>query len=406
MSTTAPFLSFLVGAGLILPAMPIAAGEPLELRSRVSGDTEFGLSLYGQLPDASGNVFLSPHSISTALAMTWAGARGETARQMASALHLTGDGSAVHAASSNLAGRLAAIGEKGAVQLAVANSLWPQQGYAFLPEYLELARRYYGVTITPVDFARAPAAACKTINDWVEERTQRRIQDLLSPDMVDPLTRLVLVNAVYFKGRWEHPFPERGTRPGPFHRVSGAEVEAPFMHLRAAFPYAEDGDAQALELPYAGGELSMVILLPRQPDGLAGLEQRLDAASLAGWTNRLRRQEVDVAFPRFRLTSTFRLERTLQALGMRDAFDPRRADFTGMDGQPHGLYVGAAVHKAFVEVNEEGTEAAAATGLTVRLTSIAPPAPVFRADHPFLFLIRERATGCLLFLGRLTDPKG
>jgi serpin B len=376
---------------------PLDAGK--QIAALVRGNTAFAFDLYKQLRERSGNLFFSPHSISTALAMTYAGARTDTEAEMAQALHFDGGQDATHPAFAALEARLNAIQAKGGVRLETANSLWPQTGHPLLPEYLALVKANYGVLITPLDFGEEEAAR-RTINDWAADKTAQKIQNLIPSGALNASTRLVLANAIYFKGDWAVQFDGELTADQPFYVTPDASVVVPMMFQTLDAGYAETPEAQIIELPYVGEEISFLALLPR--DGLSELEAALTAETLAGWTQRLYPQEVEVYMPRFRLVQSFGLNGALMALGIRAAFGAG-ADFSGMDGRKHGLYVGAVLHKAFVEVNEEGTEAAAATAV-LTLEGAPPPQPVFRADHPFLFLIRERATGAILFMGRVADP--
>ena len=362
----------------------------------------FALDLFQQLRAAPGNLFFSPYSISTALAMSAAGARGDTEKQMAAALHFSLDSSRLQPAFAGLQATLSKIQQSGHVKLSVANSLWPHNQHPFLADYLALTKRCYGVEITTLDYARDADAAAATINKWVEEKTQDKIKNVIPHGTLDALTRLVLVNAIYFKGDWAQPFEKAVTQYAPFMLIGGKSVSAHLMQQSHTFRYAKADGVQILELPYAGDELSMLVLLPEKADGLAALEQGLTAAKLRVWTLRLRQLDVYVLLPRFTLTAQFELSRVLAKLGMRDAFSALQADFSGMDGQGD-LFIGAILHKAFVDVNEEGTEAAAATAVAVATLS-AHESPTFRADHPFLFLIREQRTGSILFLGRVADP--
>jgi len=374
------------------------------MKALAEGNTGFALELYGKLRAVDGNLFLSPYSISSALAMTYAGARGETASQMATALELTLPQDELNVAFADLQGQLHAVQEKGTIQLNVANSLWPQAGYSFLKSYLSLAQKYYGVTITPLDYRSDKEAARRAINAWVEEKTKNRIRDLIQRGMLTSSTRLVLANAIYFKGNWSSAFKKEATKDAPFYRTAGEPVQAPMMMQKEQFGYADRADLQVLELPYAGGELSMLILLPKKADGLADLEKQLTVENLKHWTNDLQKQEVEVFLPRFKMTSRFDLGSTLSAMGMVDAFIAGKADFSGMDGKAGWLSIGIVVHKAFVDVNEEGTEAAAATGVGMRMAAVRARIPVLRADHPFFFLIRHNATGSILFMGRVLNP--
>jgi len=297
---------------------------------------------------------------------------------------------------------LNAVQKKGQVKLSVANSLWPQQDYKLLKSFLSLVREHYGASVTPLDF-RASEPARKMINIWVEDKTNQKIKDLIPGGVLSAATRLVLVNAIYFKGNWTSPFKAEETKEQPFRLQSGQTVQAPLMFQQKHLSYAEDDELQSLELPYAGDDLFMIVLLPRKADGLASLESSLSPANLAKWTQAMSSSDVKVYLPKFKMTCRFSLNDTLKAMGMSNAFDQAQADFSGMDGS-RNLFISAAVHKAFVEVNEQGTEAAAATGIAMGLTAL-PRRPIeFRADHPFIFLIRERSTGSILFIGRVTHP--
>lgn len=370
-------------------------------------NTAFAVELYHRLSVAEGNLFFSPHSISTALAMTYAGARGNTEGEMMQALCFSLRQEELHPAFAELESEIARAQASGDVALHVANSLWPHANSPFLDEFLELLQKHYGVSITPVDYADAEAAR-ETINGWVEQRTLEKIRELIPQGILNALTRLVLVNAIYFKGEWRSGFEPEGTEETPFFLAPGTTVQAPMMTQVQTFGYAEDDDLQILELPYAGENFSMIILLPREQDGLERLEQKLNLTNLGRWRNRIDTRRVEVFLPKFKTTSMFRLDDTLKTMGMNDAFDERRADFSGMDGREL-LYLAAVLHKAFVDVSEEGTEAAAATGAVVGLKMSAPsgsppPPPVFRADRPFLFLIQENTTESILFMGRVADP--
>src|SRR5262249_26235643 len=284
-------------------------------------------------------------------------------------------------------------------QLSTANRLWGQKGHGFKPDFLKLTRDHYGAGLEEVDFVGDTEAARKTINAWVEKETRAKIRELLKPGVLDVDTRLVLTNAIYFKGDWVSQFKKDRTREAPFFLADGKQVQAPLMHQSGKFRGAGDPDLQALELPSAGKELSMLVMLPRKADGLAELEKSLTADKVNGVIGRLRDVPFEeVVLPRFKTTSAFSLRGELEKLGMADAFRGG-ADFSGLsDGR---LYIKAVVHKAFVEATEEGTEAAAATAVVLGGDGALPH---FRADHPFVFLIRDNRTGAILFLGRVTDP--
>lgn len=369
----------------------------------VAANNQFAFDVYAHLGRQPGNLFFSPYSLSTALAMTHAGARGETAEQMAKTLHLRLPDDELDPAVQALIARIKGEGTGRSFELAVANALWGQSGLSYQSDFLKRLDRYYGAGLREIDFGADPERARHTINAWVEQQTHDKIQDLLPSGTIDRQTELVLTNAIYFKGRWRTAFPKGRTQDDDFFLTTDTKARVPFMHHLASFPYAEAAGFQALELPYVGNELSLVVLLPKERDGLAKVER--DVASISAL--KFGPREVDVTLPRFKMSSGFELKDTLSALGMPLAFTGG-ADFSGMNGRG-GLAISAVLHKAFVDVNEEGTEAAAATGVVMtRAIAKKTPKPepvVFRADHPFLFAIREAKTGCILFLGRVANPK-
>ncbi|HEV2455484.1 MAG TPA: serpin family protein [Verrucomicrobiae bacterium] len=381
------------------------SAEGTEMKTLVEGNTAFAVQLYGKLRSAEGNLVVSPYSISSALSMTCAGARGETAQQMEQALHFGQSKSDLHALFGRLDKALKAA--QGRNELNIANSLWPQKTYPFRQEFLNLLRKNYGATVTPLNYEREAEQARVTINQWVDDKTRHKITEIIGPKVLDESTRMVLVNAIYFKGTWATPFPEFATQPDKFYTQSDTSVTVPFMHKRGPFSYGENDQLQLIALPYAGRKLEMLVLLPRSRDGIEQLENGLTAASLSTWTSGMLEQQVDVALPKFKMSSGFNLAKALAALGVTDAFDSQRADFSGMDGRPHWLYISAMLHKAYVDVNEKGTEAAAATAVVTTFGAAPPrrePPREFRADHPFLFLIRDATTGSILFMGRVSHP--
>jgi serpin B len=385
-----------------------AKAEPLSPSTVAGAGNAFACDLYAQLAARPGNLFYSPHSIHAALTMTGAGAHDNTAAQMARVLKLDAFNDQTNDAYNKLFTALMAApkaGEAAPYTLTVANALFAQRDYPFRPDYLQLARNQYQAGVFNVDFATQTEPVRTQINIWVSKQTHNKINDLFAPGVLNNQTRMVLANAIYFKGSWLSAFPKDATRQEPFHLSADKSADVDMMHLTKRFAYRETETVQVLELPYKGNQLSMFVLLPKQRDGLASLEKDLAADLLRKLTDRAPAQEVVVTLPRFKLTQEFSLADTLAAMGMTDAFAAGKADFTGMSDQGN-LFLQAVVHKAFVEVNEEGTEAAAATGVAIGLTSVMKPKPpvIFKADHPFLFLIRHNPTGAILFLGRLADP--
>lgn len=368
----------------------------------VNGNNAFAIDLYQHLRTVENNLFFSPYSISSALAMTYGGAKGNTFVQMAQALHFELEEKNLHAEFKHLRELLDESTGETKNQLMVANALWPQEDYRLRRSYLNLLRKFYGARVTRVDF-REDEIAREKINTWVAEKTAEKICELISPGVLDSLTRLVLVNAIYFKGAWEEPFSADQTTEGLFHPTVEEEIPVQMMHQKSLFSYYEDDHLQLLELPYAGGNLSMVVLLPKEISGITGLEDSLTPDRLASWTAGLTETEVNVALPKFELSFPFRLDESLQSMGMTDAFTGQ-ADFSGME-ESRELYLGAVLHKAFVSVNEEGTEAAAATAVILQTKSVSFMSVDFIADHPFIFLIRDNRTGSILFLGRVVRPE-
>jgi serpin B len=398
-------------ACLILPLATCAAetlpSAAADQAAAVEGNNAFAVELYGQLRNRGGNLFFSPESISTALAMTYAGARGDTAAEMARTLHFTLPPERLHPAMGSVLNDLNAphVG----YLLSVANAIWADKDYAFLDGFLKLTARDYGAGFNHADFKSAPEAARLTINQWVAQKTGDKIRDLLQPGTVDPLTRMVLTNAIYFKGYWAAPFKKEQTEDDEFHLSPAQSVQVPLMHRVDEFNYFNGGSFQALEIPYKGYELSMIVFLPNDVSGLPAFEQSLTASSVQQWLSQLRpASKVIVTFPRFKVTQQFELQGALGAMGMTKAFEKGEADFSGMTGNRE-LFISAVIHKAFVDVNEEGTEAAAATAVEMlEMARQGPPKPppiVFCADHPFVFLIRDNRSGGILFMGRVADPK-
>ena len=389
-----------------ITAPDVATSDLAEL---VDGNTAFALDLYQYLKDEAGeaNLFYSPYSISVALAMTYAGARGHTEQQMADALHFTLPQDRLHPAFNSLDLALAGRGEGAEGQdgegfwLNIVNALWGQTGYKFLDAFLDTLAENYGAGLRLLDFASDPEASRGIINDWVSDQTEGRIEDLIPQGLINQLTRLVLTNAIYFNAAWAEPFEESQTKDGAFHLLDGSQVTVPMMWHSASYGYAEGEGYQAVELPYDGYELSMVILLP-EAGGFERFEDSLDASQLDAILGSLGHQQVALTLPKFEFESEFGLADALMALGMVDAFS-MDADFSGMDGTQE-LFVREVVHKAFVSVDEAGTEAAAATAVIMQLKGMATEPIQVTVDRPFLFLIRDLETGALLFVGRVLDP--
>lgn len=394
------------------PPRAVARPHPDGPVSFAEGDNRFALALYERLRQQRGNLLFSPFSIRAGLGMALAGARGETAAQMREALCGPPADEALHVAIAETAQRLHAGGRDST--LFVSNSLWGQDGAVLRPEFLHLIVRHYRGALHLVDFRGEPDGARLAINEWIAEQTRGRISDVVPPGGLDALTGLFLVNAVHFNGIWALPFSGSSTRDEPFHQERGGKVHVPLMRQRATVRYLRARGFSVVDLAYRGHELSLLVLLPDRKDGLPALEETLSAAVLDDIVAHLRERDVQLFLPRFTITfKSVDLREHLAALGMPLAFDAVRADFSGIDGHepPHedSLHISAVYHQAFVEVHERGTEASAATADMVAFRASfnpvkEPPVPVFRADHPFLFAIRDRHSGALMFLGRMVTP--
>jgi serpin B len=392
-----------IGMAQSIPSQTPASLTP-DQAAVTAGNNAFAVDLYRHLRAGSGNLFFSPESISTAFAMAYAGARGTTASEMAATLHFTLPPEKLHPAMGALLAGFNA--EHQGYQLRVADALWAEKDFTFLNDYLKLTASDYGAGFNRVDFKGAPEQVRATINEWVEQKTEDKIKDLLPHGSVTPTTRLVLTNAIYFKGDWQTQFAMAATQNEDFHLASGGTVKAPLMHQTARLNYFNGSSFQAAEIPYKSGELSMIVLLPNDDAGLPALEQSLTAAQVQQWLSQLRGgAKLILTLPKFKMTQQFELGGTLSAMGMAQAFQKGAADFSGMTGT-RDFWISAAVHKAFIDVNEEGTEAAAATGIVMRSMAMQHEQPpiVFRADHPFVFLIRYNRSGAILFMGRVEDP--
>ena len=376
----------------------------------VKGNNSFCFDLYQQLKkEKKGNIFFSPYSISTALAMTYAGARGTTEKEMAEVLHFTLPQEKLHPAFFKLFSNMQTIQNKGNVELNVANSLWIQKNFNLKTDFLKTTGQFYKASPFPVNFIPPDdrEKARKKINRWVEEKTNNKIKNLIPGGILNNLTRLILTNAIYFKGCWASRFNKNRTQKRPFWITSNQKEDVDVMFQVYTFRYMENNNIQVLEMPYKGKDLSMLVFLPRKKYGINKLEQELNSNGIKKWISSLSQTKVLVYFPKFKITCPFRMKKTLQSMGMRDAFS-RSSNFSGItDIKSEPLQISEVIHKAFIEVNEEGTEAAAATAVIMKKRvsiSTRPRIPVFKADHPFVFVIRDNKSGSILFVGRLSDP--
>ena len=368
----------------------------------VNANNQFAFEIYSELnKNAQENMFYSPYSISSALAMTYEGAKGQTADEMKSVFHFP--------ENSVLRPNFAAIYNEvnkgdSAYELKTGNALWVQQDYPFLQDYLTTAEKYYGGKAANLNFVGETEKSRQTINSFIEEQTNDKIKDLIPEGVLSPLTRLVLTNAIYFKGTWEWEFDKSDTREQDFEIAPKNIIKVPMMYMKpdkATFNYADTGNLQILELPYKGEKISMLILLPTE--NLNNVEPSLTAEKLAEYKSQMQETKLDAIYlPKFEFDTKYSLNENLKALGMPTAFNPDLADFSGMDGTKN-LSISEVMHQAYVKVDEKGTEAAAATAVMMMATSAAP-GTIFRADHPFVFVIQQKDTGNILFMGRVSDP--
>ncbi|MGO9116836.1 MAG: serpin family protein [Desulfomonilaceae bacterium] len=401
--------NFIVVTIFVLCAMSLAVVTDLTGAAEQPGETaagssinSFALDVYKHLKKPDENVFFSPYGAFICLSMAYAGAAGDTERQMAKTLHFEQEGPGVHDAIGSLNKLLEAAAQQPDTTLTIANALWGQNGYHFLPVYLELLKAKYRGGLREVDFKDNPNSAVAAINKWAEKETQGRIKDILSS--VDPLTRLILTNAIYFKGKWQEQFDKKSTKDQPFTLLDGNKITVPLMTQKKHFSYMEENGFQALELSYRGN-LSMVVFLPADHKGLPAFEQAITNESLSNWLSSLKRTEVLVYLPKFEMNDFMSLTKGLKSLGMTDAFS-NKADFSKMVSKEK-LYISDVLQKTFAKVDEEGTEAAAVTATRMVTLSGMPNKRkllVFRADRPFMFMIRHVPTGSIFFMGRVMRP--
>ncbi len=389
----------------------VGKGEMGEL---AAGNTAFAFDLYQAVRSQEGNLIYSPYSVSLALAMTYAGARGSTEQQMADTFHFTLPQERLHPAFNALDLDLARRGEREPkseweqgqhFRLNVANAIWGQKELAFRKNFLKVLATNYGAGLRLLDFTSQPEAARQVINDWVAEETEDRIKDIVPPGVITPETRLVLANAIYFNASWFFPFNEGSTHDEVFHLPDGSEVNVPMMTQQESFDYTRGDGYQAISLPYYGGDAAMIIVMPDEGQ-FEAFEAGLDAATFNAIVDSLSQHGVVLTMPLFECESDLNLSQTLVAMGMPDAFSPMAADFSGMSGRP--LFISAVLHKAFVRVDEIGTEAAAATVIAVEeeATEEPPELVVLTLDRPFIFAIYDQVSGTVLFVGRVVNPAG
>ena len=386
------------------PTQPPGADDTVStqigIQEVANANSKFAFDLYSELDKSkSGNIFYSPYSISAALAMTYEGAKGQTASEMKSVFHFP----ETNTLRPNFAAIYNEINKKDKpYKLSTGNALWVQKDYKLLEEYLSTVEKYYGGKAANLDFAGESEKSRQTINTFIEQQTANRIKDLIPARFLDAATKLVLTNAIYFKGTWVWEFDKSDTREQDFKIAPTNVIKAPMMHMeneKAKFNYADIGDLQILELPYKGNAISMLVLLPT--GNLDTIEPNLTSEKLKEWKNQMKEEKLDaISLPKFEFDTKYFMKETLSALGMPTAFG--NADFSGMTGT-RSLFIGEVIHQAFVKVDEEGTEAAGATAVIMKKSAVMQR-KVFNADHPFVFVIQEKNTGNILFLGRVVDP--
>jgi len=380
---------------------------PQEFDTVVGANNQFAFDLYSEYKSEKGNIFFSPYSISTALTMTYEGARGKTAEEMQAVLRIPKDDEKRRLESARIYNQINESNKD--YKLSTANALWAQKDYQFLEEYINNTEEYYGGKTTNLDFIKETEKSRVTINDWVEDQTNNKIKNLIPKGAINEITRLVLTNAIYFKGTWVLQFDKKDTKDEDFKTSFGKTIKVPMMKLigdDAEFNYVRADNVQILELPYDSEDLSMLLILPEE-NNFKKVEKLINAKKLSEWKSVFKKQRVDIYIPKFKFETKYFMVETLKEMGMSDAFVFGAADFSGMDGT-RNLYIDNVIHQAFVEVNEEGTEAAAATAVIMGWGSVGdveePVISVFRADHPFIFIIQQKETGNILFMGRVSNP--
>ena len=388
-------------SSIIHPDLPMADDSMATeqgVKNTIAANNQFALEFYNRMNEKGKNLFFSPWSLEAAFAMTYEGAKGDTAVEMQKVLHFPSDPSVRLPSFAKLYNLINT--EQKDYTLRTANALWAQKEYPFLPDYLSKVETYYAGKTTNIDFVGDTENSRQTINNWVEGQTNNKIKDLIPIGVIKPITRLVLTNAIYFKADWVKKFKKKDTQEADFKLSSGGTTNVQMMALREEkHNYAETDDLQILELPYKGEQISMLIILPREGK-MSEVEESLTPQRLESLGNMMQKREIDIYLPKFKFETKYFLKQTLSDMGMPVAFS-RGANFSGMDGTPN-LVIGEVIHQAFVEVDEEGTEAAAATAVIMQLKSAMPH--YFRADHPFIFIIQEKTTGGIIFMGKMENP--
>jgi len=385
----------------LITFLPIAKADD-NLQTMVKSNNAFGFDLYHKFKGERGNLFFSPYSISTALAMTYEGAKGQTAKEMQTVLHLPDDKQKIRSGFVNIYNELNKEGKS--YKLTTANALWAQKDYPFINEYFKVVDEYYNGRVTNLDFKTDTENSRVTINNWIEDKTNDKIKDLIPVGMLSPMTRLVLTNAIYFRADWSDQFRAEDTRDGQFKLHSGQNVDVRMMHKTNHYNYGETNNLQILEMDYLGNDLSMLIILPKE-NNITQIENIFNKEKLDDWKNDMGKEKVRIALPKFKFKTKYFMTDTLKEMGMPTAFKWPGSDFTGMS-PTNELYIDEVIHQTFVEVAEYGTEAAAATAVLMKAgAALQQEQPkIFNANHPFIFIIQQKDSGNILFMGRMSDP--
>ena len=382
-----------------------AQGKEFNLVQLAESNNRFALDLFKQVNPGRENIIYSPYSISNILALVYGGTREQTAAEMAEVLYFPQNHQDLHGAEKKLGESLDSVNFSPGTEMEIANAIWAQENFTFLPGYFELAGKFYGAPLELVDFIPEDRREKSRIqiNEWVSGNTRQHIRDLIPPGLLNTNTRMVLTNAIYFNGKWEYPFTKDSTLPSVFHVSREESLNTMFMSQTKTFPYYEDEEVQALSLPYKGERMSMLIILPKNTEGWKIVSRVLDPERLQIVISNMQSEKVRVAIPRFKTEMNLNLRKELVTMGMEEAFS-RNADLSGMTGEKN-LFISEVIHKAYIEVTEAGTEAAAATAAIVGLKAALEEGPKqFRADHPFIYFLRDDKTGCIIFAGRLVRP--
>ena len=382
-------------------AAGVIQGEPAVIPDAIAvANNGFAVDFYREVAAKDDNIFFSPTSMFVAFSALYEGARGNTADQMQQVFGFEPDLQARYNATAHLMSSVNRDDPNATLEM--ANALWPALQFVPSDSYVDAVRSVYLADVERVDFT---GGGVDRINSWASEKTHGKIEEVLTPDAVDASTFLVITNSIYFNGSWTVPFPEEDTVNHDFWKRPSESVKTDFMRVQDRFDYASSDGVQIIRMPYVGDRLSMLVILPNDRDGIGSLESGVSAGQMAQWKQSMQSHEVNVFMPKFTMETSYSLPAYLSSLGMVDVFDDSLADLSGIAPvEPNGLYVSEAIHKAYVDVNEVGTEAAAITAVVLDFTSAQPPPPMFIANHPFIFIIQDDESGAILFMGRLSDP--